>query len=393
MRRGGLPIDYALLNLGRRPLRTAVSGLAAALIAGVLVLAVAFVRSLEDSFTGTGRADTAIVMAASAEGDVIRSAIAASTPSVVAGNVPGIVETGGRALVSGEIHIALEVRLPGPGGRRGPPRSAFLRGVTPAAYSVHEAMTLTRGRLPRSREVVVGRLAAGRLGVDPALLEPGRSLFVEGERFEIAGSFAAPGTTMEAEIWAPLEDLMAVLRRTDISAVFAKLESPEVIEDLQVFTNRRLDLELQAVSASEYYSGLAEYLSPVSRMVGLMALIIGGALLMSGTNTLNATVLERRQELATLRALGFSRGGLVRSLMLEAMLLMASGGLVGLLAARLAAEGLAFRIAMSAFALEVDGPCVLAAVAGVLLVGILGALPAAWKVARLPVAAAIKDDA
>jgi len=69
----GLPLDYAVLNLGRRPLRTLLTCAAAALIGAALLGATAFVRSLESGFERTGSGDVAIVMARSSDGDVIRA--------------------------------------------------------------------------------------------------------------------------------------------------------------------------------------------------------------------------------------------------------------------------------------------------------------------------------
>ena len=73
-------------------------------------------------------------------------------------------------------------------------------------------------------------------------------------------------------------------------------------------------------------------------------------------------------------------------------MLAGAGGLLGLALARLLVSGNSVRLAMSAFALEVDPPCVLAGLGGVLLLGLLGTLPAAWRVLQLPVAAALKQE-
>ena len=44
----GLPLDYAIRNLGRRPLRTVLTGTSSALVAALLVATAAFVRGLDD---------------------------------------------------------------------------------------------------------------------------------------------------------------------------------------------------------------------------------------------------------------------------------------------------------------------------------------------------------
>jgi ABC-type antimicrobial peptide transport system permease subunit len=54
-------------------------------------------------------------------------------------------------------------------------------------------------------------------------------------------------------------------------------------------------------------------------------------------------------------------------------------------------SGNAVSIAMSAFALEVDAVSVLVGFAGSLLLGILGTAPAAARVMRMSIAAALKE--
>jgi hypothetical protein len=73
------------------------------------------------------------------------------------------------------------------------------------------------------------------------------------------------------------------------------------------------------------------------------------------------------------------------------MVTAAAGGLVGLAIARWIVSGVAVRIAMGAFALEVDAVATLVATAGVLALGVLGVLPAAVRTSRLSVAAALKE--
>jgi putative ABC transport system permease protein len=264
-----------------------------------------------------------------------------------------------------------------------------VRGVTERALLVHPAVTLIDGRLGGDDEVVVGRLAAARLDVEPALLAPGAKLWIEGATFTVAGTFAAPGTTLEAEIWAPLHRLRGLSKREDVSAVFARVVDAQGFRDLEHFAARRRDLELQFMTSASYYGELAAYFQPLRAMAWAMALLIGVAALLTGANTLNAAVQERAAELATLRTLGWRSGAIAWSLLQESLLLAAAGGIAGLALARVALEGGAVRLAMTAFSLTVEPPAIVLGLAGALLLGVLGTLPAAWRIVRLPVAHAL----
>jgi putative ABC transport system permease protein len=270
--------------------------------------------------------------------------------------------------------------------------SGFVRGVTDAAYEVHRALTLTAGRLPGPGEVMVGRLVAGQTGLQPEQLAIGRSLIVEGAELAIVGHFAAPGTTLEAEIWTPLEPLRGLSQRDDSSCVFVLLDGERAGQLLDLFCNRRLDLELEMVSSEEYYSELADYMRPIRSMAWALSLLIGLAALLGGANTSIASVQDRIRELAALRALGFTSWSIARSLLVEAIVIAAAGALVGLALGRVVLSGASVSLAMSAFELRADAVAVLVAFGSALLIAFLGVLPAALRVVRLPIATALVED-
>ena len=75
----------------------------------------------------------------------------------------------------------------------------------------------------------------------------------------------------------------------------------------------------------------------------------------------------------------------------KALLIAASGGVLGLVIARFALHDGAIRIAMSAFRLEADAQSVLVGFGGVLLLGLFGTAPAILRVQRLSIASALKE--
>ncbi|MCK6447930.1 MAG: ABC transporter permease [Planctomycetes bacterium] len=383
-----LPLDYAVRNLGRRRTRTLLAAASSALVAALLVATAAFVRGLERTFQGAARDDTVILLSSVAERDVVRSTVVAGLGELVAASVQGIAAVDGAPLVSDEIHMGTNVRLAGDPSTR----AGFVRGVTDRAFLVHDAVTLLEGRPPRAGEVVIGRLAAEQLGVPEHELALGKSLEFEGSSFTIVGRFAAPGTTIEGEIWTPLAPLRGLTKRDDSSATFVKLADPGALAELELFAKRRLDLELVVIPTAVYYKELADYFAPIQSLSWALAGLIALAALFGGANTLNAAVQDRVRELATLRAVGYGTFALVCSLATEALVLAAAGALIGLAAARLFLAGSSVRIAMSAFELSVDAPAILAGIVGALFLALFGTAPAAWRVSKLPVAAALKEN-
>jgi ABC-type antimicrobial peptide transport system permease subunit len=295
--------------------------------------------------------------------------------------------------VSSEIHTGTNLRLgeKPADGQPDPSYQAFVRGVTERAFLVHDAITLVEGRLPGPSEVLVGRIVPSQLGLDPDLFAIGKKLRFEGGTFTVVGTFAAPGTTIESELFAPLADLRSLSRREDSSAVFVRLSSPKDFGELELFARRRLDLELNAIPSALYYEKLGAYFGPIRTLAWVLALMMGGAALFGGANTLNAAVQDRVRELATLRAIGYRQRALARSLLEESIVLASAGGLVGLALARMALSGAAVRIAMGAFTLSIGPEAGLAGFGAALLLGVFATIPAVARVARLPVAIALKE--
>jgi ABC-type antimicrobial peptide transport system permease subunit len=346
-----LPLDYPVRNLARRPLRTALTAGSCALVAALLASTAAFVRGLSSSAASQGREDVGIVLSRVAGLDVLRSTVGAGVAEELSASVDGVARPGGIPAVSPEIHVGTRLRL-GPAPPEGAPDpryEGFVRGVSERAFLVHDAVTIVEGAPPGPGEVLVGRLVPQKLGLPEQRFAIGETLRFENGEFRISGRFAAPGTTIESELWAQVQDLKSLTRRDDVSAVFVRLERPEDFARLDLFTRRRLDLELNAVRSVTYYAELAAWFGPIQALAWVLAAMMAAAAMFGAANTLNAAVQDRVRELATLRAVGYGSPALVLALVQEGVLLAAAGGLVGLAVARFFVEGAAVGIAMGAF--------------------------------------------
>ncbi len=381
-----LPFHHAIRNVGRRPLRSLLLVLASSLVTALLVSTSAFVRSLGQSHVASSPPNTAILLSTSAMRDIIRSAMSPAVADLVAADVPGIVRVNDVPAASPEIHMGTDLRIAGQDGTR----QAFVRGITDRAFLVHEAVTLVAGRLPGPGQALVGRLAAEKCGVDLEAFALGKRIEVEGGTFEIAGTFAAPGTTIESEIWLPLAELQGLAQRDDCSTVFVRVGSADDLADVDLFAKRRLDLELTSVPAEQYYAELAAYFDPILALAWAMAILIGIAASTGGANIVIATVEDRIREFATLRAIGFRSGALSAVVIQETVLLGMAGALCGLLAARALIGQVSVSMAMTAFRLEVDAVSVLVGLLGILVIIVIGSTPALIRLARLPVVDALK---
>lgn len=383
-----LPFEYAVRNVGRSRFRLAASVTGAALVAGLVLTAAAFVRGMQHSLTLEGAEDNVVLLSAGSEDSIERSQLEAQVPGVVAAAVPGIRQRLGVPYLSPEVHVALTVRL-----EPDDPRVmlATFRGVLPAAFLVHPQVRIVEGRAPVAGrdELLVGSLAAARMGLDNRHLAVGGTLWLDNRRWTIVGRFAAPGTIMEAEIWCPLTDLQIVTRRDSISCIVLTLGDAE-LADVQTFCKQRLDLELVAMRESEYYRKLLDFYGPIRVMVLVTAGLVALGGLLGGLNSMYAALAGRVRELATLQTLGFSPAAILLSLIQESVLACAAGALVALLLGAVGLDGVAVRFSMGAFGLRVDAAAVATAMAAGLALGGIGALLPGWRCLRLPVMDALR---
>ena len=217
-----LPFEYAVRNLGRSHLRLALSVLGSFLVVMLVITAVAFVRGMEKSLVSSGSPDNVIILGAGSEESVERSEISPAITGMVTASVPGIKTQLGQAYVSPEVHMSLVI---GRHKNEDTTSSAVIRGVTSAAYLVHDQVRIVEGRAPRAGEdeVMVGQLAATRIGWSNNELQTASRIWFDNRPWTVVGRFAAPNTVMDAEIWCPLTDLQIAAKRDSLSCVVLTL--------------------------------------------------------------------------------------------------------------------------------------------------------------------------
>ena len=394
-----LPFDYAIRNLGRSPKRLALVVGGSALVSLLVLGAVGSGRGMERSFAASGLPSNALVLGSGSEESVERSEIPPSTAGVLAASVDGLLTIAGRPAVSAEIHVALPTALAGerPEGASAnastdaPPPAVF-RGFEPEAFLVHPQVRLALGRWPArgADEVAVGRAALARIGGASTDAGVGDRIVVAGQPFAITGILEAPGTVMHGEIWMRLDRLAQLTQRTTHSCVIAALGDAE-FDDVDAFTSMRLDLETVAMRESDYYERLAAFLSPIRALVLVTAALIAVGGMLGGVNAMYAAFSSRVREVGTLQALGFTRGAIAVSLVIESTVACLAGALLACAIGMALLDGIAIRFTMGSFGIAIDSAAVLAGLTAGLVLGLIGALPAILRCLALPIPSALRS--
>ncbi len=390
-----LPWDYGVRNLMRRPLRTALTALGLTLVVFLLLLVVGFLQGLNGSLRESGDEQVVLIHSMEAAENLEQSSILDHVPRLVESDSdlsPHLVRYQGQPAVSPELTFATTIGTDVERGQLG-----VLRGVDfGRVFLVRRKVHIVEGQLPKAGEVLVGRLAATKLGAAKADLAIGKTLIIEKKPWRISGHFAAPGTLLEAEVWCPLDELKLLAKRpNDISLVALRLDPRgdrrEQLGAVEYFCrDRNRDLELMGSREADYYASLQQHYGMMRALAWLLVVLVGGAGACGAINTMYAAVAGRVREFATLQAIGYSRRAIAISLIQESVLLAAFATLVATGLGLLLIQGTAIRFTMGAFALQLDRLALLIGCGAGLVVGIVGAVPPVVRAFRLPIAAALK---
>ncbi len=380
-----LPWEYGVRNLARRPLRTMLTLAALSTVILLVFVVVGFIRGLEKSLSISGDRDVVLVYSVNSEENIENSAIAARTPALLAASVEGTQQRFGVTHVSPEMYLGTRVNTDENNGGLG-----LVRGVTTGAPLVRRSVKLIDGKWPSSGEVIVGQLAAAKLGYDKQDLAIGKQVVFENKTWEIVGQFAAGGAACESEIWCNLADLQTATKRQDLTVVALLLEPGSSTAEIELFCKERTDLELRALGETDYYQSLQQHYKPVRILAWLVVLLVSGAGVFAGLNMMYGAVAGRVREIATLQAIGYRRRAILLSIVQEGVLLAAAASLIAGAIALVLMNGLAIRFTMGAFTLRIDSVAVLFGCGIGLLLGVLGALPPAIKALRAKVAVSLK---
>jgi len=383
-----LPWEYGVRNLFRRPGRTLLTLAGLTLVILLVLVVVGFIRGLEGSLAVSG--DPRIILVHSIGGgeNMEASSIPARTAALLGASLEGVQRRHGETYASPELYLTTSVAPEGDNEAA----LGLVRGVTPAAILVRRKVQLVEGSWPQTGEVMVGRLAATKLGRGAESLAVGRSVMIEGRDWRISGVFAAAGSALESEIWGPLEEFQRAMKRQDISLVAVTLGPGADFGAIDEFCKERLDLELQATPETYYYETLKAHYRPVRMLAWIIMFIVSGAGVFAGLNTMYGNILGRVRELAMLQTLGYERGALVISVVQEGAVLAATGSLVSAGLALMLIDGMPVRFTMGAFNLSIDGTALLIGCGVGLLLGVIGALPPVIRAMRMSICESLKAN-
>lgn len=272
---------------------------------------------------------------------------------------------------------------------------ATLYGIPAAAGlgRVYPYARVARGRALRADDegeavAVLGAQVARNLAVDV-----GADVTLGGgTRVRVIGVLAGTRSLTDAFVVLPLRTAQRALRVPGLVSL-AAVEVPEDADVPRVAAAlaRRVDAEVHTqLTARQVARRLLGVMDVAQWALSGVALVVA---YLSVLTTMTMAGHERRAELGTLRALGARPGQVARLLALDAVLLSALGGTLGVLGGvgLAAAVSAVTQTRLGVRALIVTPEVGLTALGVGVLVGVLAALPVAWRVRRESVSDALRS--
>lgn len=388
---GSVPISYNLRSIRARWTSTIVAILGIAGTVGVFVAMLSLARGFRATLVASGSPDNALVMRAGATSEMMGGITLDSVK--VLQDAPGVARDGSEPLVTQEV-VGV---VPFPLISTGTDANVQIRGVSPNVLRIRTFAKIVQGRMfvPGLSELVVGKNASRTYEG----LKVGNTLNFAGGRWQVVGVFDTGGSSFDSEVWCDARILAQVLKRPEniFQSATVHLASPDSFQQFKDAVTSDPRMNVDVIREIDYY---AKQSTTMTRLItvlgGLVAAIMAIGAIFGALNTMYSAVAERGREIATMRALGFSRSNVVLSFLFEALLISFIAGLVGCLAVLplngLTTQTMNFQTFSNvAFAFKITfGLLVMGVVFG-LIMGVLGGMVPALRAAFRPVAVALRE--
>jgi putative ABC transport system permease protein len=384
-----IPLKYNFRSLLVRRVSTLMTMLSIALVVAIFVGVMALATGLETALVTSGDPLNVLVLRRGSTSEILSFV---PNEAMQASIYLSGVKTGsdGRPVASGEIVVA--INLPKQGEEQG--SNIRIRGVSPGGLALRPQVHLIKGRMfqPGLREVIVSRNISERFqgaGLGDQL-EFGKGVW------DVVGIFDAGNTAFDSEMWVDVDQLAIDYERTGYSSALLRATDRAAVKEIinRIEHDRRFNLMAQP--ETDYYEQQTLVAAPIKFLGTFLAVVMGVGACFAAMNTMYAAVTYRKQEIATLRVLGFKRRSILLSFMIESLILALVGGVIGSLLT-LPVNGIATgttnwqMFSEAAFAFRITPRLLLKGMGFAALMGIFGGLLPATRAARQNPAAAIRE--
>jgi ABC-type lipoprotein release transport system permease subunit len=351
---GKVPFRYNLRNLEARWKTSLVTALAFTLVVGLLTIMLAFVKGMERLTEGTGQPGNIVVLSEGA----IDEAFSTLPPTISIFHLPGDVQAmvrrdkdadgkSGQLWAVREVYVVANQELPPSDIREERERLLQMRGVDDPilAGNVH-GVELDKGEWfsptgVNSRtgeyEIVVGDGMAKVFGQDKGSgpVGPGDTITIGPSKWRVAGVMKASSSVFGSEVWA--RDVLVARDFGNVkdgamayNSMVVRIDNPaSVAKAAQEIKKARAEQRFEAIPETEYYGKQTQASEQFLNAITVVAVVMAFGGILGIMNTMFAAISQRSKDIGILRLLGFSRWQVLRSFLLESVVIAFLGGLLG----------------------------------------------------------------
>ena len=368
----------ALNNLGRRPLRTALTLSAIAIGIAAIVSLTSIAWGFEASWqrANDARGTDLIVTRLSSENTLPAPFQAASLQARIA-RLPHVSQ------VAGLLSELLSV---------GAAQPMFVFGWEHGSF-LWEHLKLREGRWPRDaeeRSVALGALASELLGK-----KVGDTVAIGSSEFRVTGIYQSSALVENGALLMTLSQAQRLSDKADkVNILNIKLDDSAVDADADAIRAevRRSMPGFAAVTSGELVQQNA--IVRIAKAMSAATILIAGLVGALGVlNTMLMSVNERTQEIGVLLAVGWRRRAVTLLILLESIVVSAAGGVVGIALGTLGVWALEHVALLRS---KIEGlftpGLILCAIGLSIVFGVIGGLYPAIRAARMSPAAALRHE-
>jgi cell division protein FtsX len=352
---GKVPLNYNLRNLVVRWITTVVTALAFTLVVFLVTFMMAFLTGMDKMTENSGIPGNVITLSDGATDEAQSNLSAEYSYKVLPQDLKKEIlrDAQGRYLSSREIYAIVNQPIPNApaSGRQG--RFLQIRGLEDPqiAAEVHSVELYPGGKWfpgggyqQRTRtvagqqeretlyEVILGEGVAHDLGgdVDQEALEVGDLFDIGPVKAVVVGVMKSAGTTFGSEVWAMSGWVGERFnKKNNFSSIVTRTRNAARAKKAAEMVKAHKEGAATAMPETQYYSQMTATNLQFRIAILFIAVImaIGGVL--GVMNTMYAAISQRTKDIGVLRILGFSRGQILVSFLLESLLIALAGGLLG----------------------------------------------------------------
>ena len=316
-----VPFQYNMRSLLVRRVTTFATAFGITLVVFVFAATLMLGEGVDRALATAGRPDNVIILRKGSDAE-----LSSAITNEYLGLFRGPAQVSQTAGVIGEIVVVITAEHADGSGVS----NVLIRGTPADGIAFRPELKIVSGRAPKpgTNEVIVGKAISRRfkgIGPDDSFeMRRNRPL-------QVVGEFTSEGSSYESEVWGDLDFIRNSLgRQAVVSSVRVRLNNPSDFDAYRqaIETDKRFSMKV--MREHDYYNRQSQATSSFLKGMGFtIAILFAVAAMIGAAITMNGAVANRSREIGTLRALGFSRGSILWSFLLEAIAIAVVGGAIG----------------------------------------------------------------